>query len=143
MYPTRLALGSSPHPSHVSLPPTLQYSGRGDLNLPDCDWKSVQVANKCKYPEHYTKLFNIVDDFGLTQHVTEITRIDAVYGTENTLDLIMSNRPNSIISSSVLPGISDHDHPQIELDVQPVCNIKNQGMYPCTRRRTGMSSVYL
>ena len=32
----------------------------------------------------------------------------------------MTNRPNSVISSTVLPGISDHDAPQIEIDVQPV-----------------------
>ena len=70
----------------------------------------------------------------MTQHVTEITRIDPVHGTENTLDLIMSNRPNSIISSSVLPGISDHDHPQIELDVQPVRNIKKPRNVPLYKK---------
>ena len=32
----------------------------------------------------------------------------------------MTNRPNSVISESVFPGISDHDAAQIELDIKPI-----------------------
>ena len=92
----------------------------GDFNLPDCDWVTGLTKPKCKYPDQHSKLFNITNDFGLTQHITEPTRIDPFHGTANTLDLIMTNRPNSVISSTVLPGISDHDAAQIEFDAQPI-----------------------
>ena len=59
-------------------------------------------------------------DHDLTQHVTEITRVDSHHGTENILDLAISNRPTSVASSVVVPGVSDHDIPVIEMDVRPV-----------------------
>ena len=65
-------------------------------------------------------MFNVVDDFGLTQHITEPTRTDPFHGTSNTLDLIMTNRPSSVSYTMVLPGISDHNAAQIELEAQSI-----------------------
>ena len=78
----------------------------GDFNLPDCDWVTGLVKSHSKYPDYHQKLFDITDDYGLTQHITETTRTDPFHGSANTLDLIMTNRPNSLISSTVIPGIS-------------------------------------
>ena len=73
----------------------------GDFNLPGCDWSSGQVKNGCKFPEHHTKLFDLVEDWGLTQHVTDPTRIDPFHGTANTLDRILTNRPSSLVSTTI------------------------------------------
>ena len=102
----------------------------GDFNLPGCDWKAGQVSSGSKFPDQHQKAFDLTHDFGLTQHITETTRVDPFHGTANTLDLIMTNRPNSVISSTVLPGISDHDAPQIEIDVQPVRTAQNPRQIP-------------
>ena len=102
----------------------------GDFNLPGCDWESGQVKNACKFPKHHLQMFDIVNDWGLTQHVTDFTRTDPVHGTESTLDLIMTNRPSSVISVSTVLGISDHDHPQIEIDIQAIRYIKKPRNIP-------------
>ena len=92
----------------------------GDLNLPDIDWHSCAVKTGSKFTSHHELLLDISASAGLTQHVTDITRIDPHHGTENTLDLIFTNRPASVISSVVAPGISDHFTPVVEMDISPV-----------------------
>ena len=81
---------------------------------------------------HHQRLLDISDPTcqGLTQHVTDITRIDPTHGTENTLDLIFTNRPNSVVSSVVAPGISDHCTPVIEMDISPVRVVKKPREVP-------------
>jgi adenine-specific DNA glycosylase len=46
----------------------------------------------------------------------------------------MTNRPNSVNSSTVIPGISDHDIAQIELDINPVRTIKKPRQIPMYKR---------
>ena len=91
-----------------------------DFNLPDWDWSTGTPILKpgCKHPDQHTKLNDIIANHGLTQHITEPTRQDPHHGVSNTLDLIMTNRPSTVISSNVVPGISDHSGAVIELEVQ-------------------------
>ena len=102
----------------------------GDFNLPDFDWSSGSLKTGRKFPEHHNELLKIFGNFGLTQHITDVTRSDPVHGTQNTLDLIASNRPNSVLSATVIPGIADHDAPIVELDMKPVRVIKKPRNVP-------------
>ena len=107
----------------------------GDFNLPNFTWKDGNgILKPGPYPSHHEDLTDIMHDHGLTQHISEYTRKDPVHGTENTLDLIFTNRPYAVISSSVAPGISDHDVPQIEFDIKPVRVIKKPRDIPLYRK---------
>ena len=83
----------------------------GDFNLPDWDWSTGTPILKpgFKHPDYHTKLNDIIANHGLTQHITEPTKQDPHHSVSNTLDLIRTNCPSSVISSSVVPGTSDHN----------------------------------
>ena len=106
----------------------------GDFNLPHFDWEDGSLKPDARYIEHHEELTTIMDDYRLTQHITEYTRKDPVHGTENTLDLILTNRPYAVFSSSVVPGISDHDTAQIEFDIKPVRVVKKPREVPNYRK---------
>ena len=72
----------------------------GDFNLPGCFWKN-QVVKPCSYPALHHQFGNLLDDSGLIQL--------------DTLDLTLSNNPSSIMNVSVLPGVSGHDCPLINI----------------------------
>ena len=55
-----------------------------------------------------------LDDHSLVQLILEPTRID------NTLDLICTNKPSSVVQTKVIPGISDHECPIAEFDLRPI-----------------------
>ncbi|XP_072028355.1 uncharacterized protein [Amphiura filiformis] len=75
--------------------------------------KNTVAAPKTPYVNlHYT-FADILADNGLTQMVEEPTRGD------NTLELIMTNRPHQINRTQVLPGISDHEAVNIDFDINP------------------------
>ena len=63
-----------------------------------------QVSNLVVTMWHHRRPMDIMEDKGFRQHCTCPTRGD------NTLNLLLINRPNSAIQSQVIPGISDHDH---------------------------------
>ena len=77
----------------------------GDLNLPGWDWKEHTVKS-CNHPSLHHQFGDILDDNNLTQVVI--------------LDLVITNNPNSVKNVSIIPGISDHDCPLVELDLTPV-----------------------
>ena len=75
----------------------------GDTNLPDVDWQTITISK-----HQYTKQINepFIDTFamlGLSQMVTFPTRHD------NTLDVILTNRPSLVNRCEPIPGVSDHD----------------------------------
>ncbi len=86
----------------------------GDFNLPGWDWQNRTLKPKAPYPSIHNKFGDILNDHGLTQIIEEPTRAD------NTLDLIITNRPNQINRTQILPGISDHNVVYTELEVKPV-----------------------
>ena len=105
----------------------------GDFNLPGLVYDQEdgpRIKPGASYLDNHEEFVQILDDFSLDQHVTEITRVDPVHGTESVLDLVMSNRPHSVISSKVIPGISDHDAPMIEMDLKPVRVVKKPREVP-------------
>ena len=84
----------------------------GDFNFPGWDWKKKCLKPKTPYPRLHYKFGEILDDNGITQIVEEPTRLD------NTLDLILTNRPNQINRTQVIPGISDHEAVFTEFNVK-------------------------
>lgn len=74
----------------------------GDFNLPDLDWHS-QPAFLGITGRLYTAMASIVSLFSLTQTVLEPTRENHV------LDLFFTNAPDKVLSTVVIPGISDHE----------------------------------
>ena len=85
----------------------------GDFNLPGWDWKSNQVRPKSPYPGAHHRFGEVLNDHGLSQIIQEPTR------ENNILDLIATNRPNQINRTQIIPGISDHNIPYTELDINP------------------------
>jgi len=55
----------------------------------------------------------MISDYGLTQTVDAHTRLD------NTLDLVITNRPYQINRTHTLPGIADHEIVYTEMDIWP------------------------
>ena len=76
----------------------------GDLNLPDIDWESGTIRTPNHYPQTLNRVFlDKFSDMGLQQTNGEPTRGDAI------LDVFLTNRPNLVSRSTVVPGLSDHD----------------------------------
>ena len=96
----------------------------GDFNLPDWDWTTNSLKPGCNYVSNHEKLIDIIEDHSLHQHVKTSTRGD------NILDLLLTNRPNSIVQSQVIPGISDHDTALVELEVTPIRIMKKPREIP-------------
>ena len=60
----------------------------------------------------HSRFGEILNDNGPQQTVLEPTR------GENILDLIITNRPNQINRTQILPGIGDHNVPYTELSIK-------------------------
>ena len=75
----------------------------GDFNLPDIDWPTDQIIGH-QYPLRLNDSFlQVLARTGLEQIVHFPTRLD------NTLDLVLTNRPSLVNRCEGLPGIGDHD----------------------------------
>lgn len=99
----------------------------GDFNFPGWDWANHTVM-QCNYPALHHRFGDILDDKGLVQLVDRPTRL------ENTLDLAISNNPNSIENISVIPGVSDHDCPFICIDLYPIRHKQTSRKIPLYKR---------
>ena len=86
----------------------------GDMNFPGWDWKENILKPNTAAPNLHTDFINIINNNALTQLVEEPTRL------QNTLDLILTNRPGKVIRTDTIPGISDHDIVYTEFDLRPV-----------------------
>ena len=86
----------------------------GDFNFPDFTWESHDGVTIPVYNPHlqsqehlaFKKLIDVMNKFNLMQMVDKPTRLD------NTLDLVFSNDPDSILEVIVHPvpgSISDHN----------------------------------
>ena len=85
----------------------------GDFNFPGWDWKN-NILEDCNQPTLHYHFQEFLDDQGLTQLVEEPTRLD------NTLDLLITSNPTLITKNTVVPGVSDHDCPVIEVQLKPL-----------------------
>lgn len=78
----------------------------GDLNAPNISWDNLEAsANLSSFSSK--KLIELTQGYNLMQFVKEPTRRQG--NSSNTLELVLSNRPDIICNVSVEPGISDHD----------------------------------
>ena len=75
----------------------------GDFNLPDISWSDETVTGN-RYPKQINQnLIDLAHTLDLTQVVDFPTRVN------NTLDLLLTNRPTLVHKLIPAPGISDHD----------------------------------
>lgn len=74
----------------------------GDFNLPNFDWNQ-QGAFSGATRGHAAVMSNFMNLFALTQTVLQPTRGNHV------LDIFLTNEPDLLQSTLVIPGISDHD----------------------------------
>ena len=75
----------------------------GDFNLPGIDWSENLVKHSSPFRAIHEYSLEILQDHGLQQLVTFPTRYF------NTLDLVSSNKPSTILNIQSIAGISDHD----------------------------------
>ena len=85
----------------------------GDFNFPGWDWQTSSLK-PCAQMALHTEFQDLLDDIGLTQHICEPTR------RENILDLVATNMPDQINRVKIIPGISDHEIPYLEVSVKPI-----------------------
>ena len=75
----------------------------GDFNLPDIDWQ-VKSINNYQYPKQLNKRrINLIDSCTMEQLVNFPIR------KQNTLDLLITNRPFFVNKCIPVPGFGDHD----------------------------------
>ena len=75
----------------------------GDFNLPDIDWE-VKSINNYQYPKQLNERFiDLIDNCNMEQVVNFTTR------KQNTLDLLITNRPSFINKCIPVPGFGDDD----------------------------------
>ena len=81
----------------------------GDFNLPGIEWDTANLKPDCKHKQYHLDFLNLMDTYGLTQLIEQPTR------KGNTLDLMITNRPNWVCKSEVFPGVADHDAVYLEM----------------------------
>ena len=75
----------------------------GDMNLPDIEWENEQLTtNQYTHSISYSFLDTLANT-GLQQIVNFPTR------NNNTLDVVLTNRPSLVKQCVGVPGLSDHD----------------------------------
>ena len=76
----------------------------GDFNLPGIDWESNSHIQNQPKKQQSELLVEIAADFHLEQVNLEPTR------QQNILELLFTSSPETVLSCSTGPGISDHNH---------------------------------
>ena len=80
-----------------------------DLNLSCIDWQTETLIsnpiNNTNDTNHCSSFLDTMDELGLSQHCTDITRP----ASGKTLDLILTNRPDTVVEVTSSPGMSDHN----------------------------------
>ena len=82
----------------------------GDFNCPNIDWESYAITSNSYEPEAH---LNIMQNHPLVQMQKQPTR------NENNLDLFLTNNESLVKSTSIIPGISDHEIVIIDSIIRP------------------------
>ena len=90
----------------------------GDFNAPGIDWQTLTLRNDYAYGSVHNSLIATTCDYGLTQLVTEPTRLN------NMLDLFFTDHPSQITNINILPGTGDHDIVMITADIKPELTVQ-------------------
>ena len=87
----------------------------GDFNYPKSTWNDCVpvISPDCKYTRQYEDFSDLLNEFNLTQVVTQPTR------NENILELFLIDNPTLVMSVEVRPGIADHDVVLSEVFIKP------------------------
>ncbi|XP_045210521.2 uncharacterized protein LOC123561924 [Mercenaria mercenaria] len=96
----------------------------GDLNLGDVNWQSLTVNAGATHAEESVKLLELADSYGFQQLIHVPTRITDK--TRNILDLLFINNPSLVDNVKVIPGVSDHCIPFIDIISTPRINYKEK-----------------
>ena len=84
----------------------------GDFNLPDWDWENMILKKPTSYPSLHKQFLNTIRDMGMEQMIKEPTRDD------NILDLVVTNMPQLIPRTELIPGLGDHDKVYFEMNIK-------------------------
>lgn len=86
-----------------------------DLKFPEMKWPDTnpQIEQDWQHNPIYKKFINILEDFNLTQKVTEPTR------GNNVLDLFLTSNDTLTNKVHTIPGISDNDGVCIVSSIKP------------------------
>ena len=88
----------------------------GDFNLGDIDWASEPPApSKSQTAATSDTLLNFLDEYALTQSVSEATRP----ASGKTLDLVISSTPSLVSNIKISSGMSDHDIVTFYINARP------------------------
>ena len=82
----------------------------GDFNLPKMDWDHMCPSPDYKHPLFYRHITAVLNDSNLTQTVSLPT------SDSNIIDLFFTTHPTLVQRVSILPGISNHDIVQIQVN---------------------------
>ena len=85
----------------------------GDFNCPDIDWENMSVKKGAADREVQQALLDLSIEHGLTQVHDQPTR------DLNMLDLVFTNNPSTVKTSTSIPGISDHAMILTDIDIIP------------------------
>lgn len=77
----------------------------GDFNLPNIRWQN-QPPTLQPFSSIASDFMDVCTLFSLTQLITKPTRI--TQSVSNTLDLVLTSRPDLVSNITYLPGLSDH-----------------------------------
>ncbi|KAI8516831.1 hypothetical protein Bbelb_054120 [Branchiostoma belcheri] len=100
----------------------------GDFNLPDWDWEKKVLKSGSSYPNIHRQFMDTINDLGMEQVVEKPTR------GGNTLDLIVTNHPSLFQRIEIVPGLSDHDIPYVELQVTNARVRQKERQVPCFKQ---------
>ena len=84
----------------------------GDINLPDIDWSNNTIVSHQYRMSINQSFLQLLDRAGLEQMIDFPTR------GNNTLDVLVTNRPSLVNKCSSLPGLSDHDVVFMEVSIK-------------------------
>jgi len=104
--------------SHI--PSKSQIWVGGDFNLGDIDWQSSSVQTNSSQTRIASQLIELVDNHAMTQIVDKPTRTTET--SSNILDLFLTNSPDLVNRCEVIPGISDHDIPLLDISTRITLN---------------------
>ena len=104
----------------LRIPNTNHLWVAGDFNLGEIDWVTSSPVANCHHPNIAKQLIDIANDNSLTQMVDKPTRLTDT--ASSTLDLFFTNCPNMVNWCEVIPGISDHDIPLLDVSTRITLN---------------------
>ena len=101
----------------------------GDFNCGDVDWETGKVNSGAYDPPPNNRLIDLANDHSLTQ----VQRLPTRRG--RALDILFTNNPTLVKSSSVVPVMSDHDGMVVvDVDIRPVFHKSKPRLVHCFRR---------